>query len=134
MLTDCFADASCRADPNVSLQFGGATALIIAAKNHHVEAVKALLAGGANIDTQQEDGQTALMLAAETGDHLEASTVIALLEAGANPLLRAEDGWFFAGDTARQLAERYGHEQAADELAKAEAKWLLRQDHASNEL
>ena len=112
----------------------GATALTIAAKNHHVDAVKALLKGGASVDTQQDDGQTALMLAAESGDHWEAQTVIALLEAGANPLLRAADGWFFAGDTARRIAELNGHEQATDLLAKAEAQWLLRQDHAPNEL
>lgn len=128
------AGAACSADPNVRMTYGGASALSIAAEHHHVEAVKALLAGGASVDMRQDDGQTALMLAAEAGDHREALTVITLLEAGANPLLRTEDGWFFAGDTAKRLAERYGHEQAAELLAKAEAQWLLRQDHAPTEL
>eukprot|EP01043_Picozoa_sp_COSAG02_P018570 COSAG02_NODE_870_length_16337_cov_45.593608_10_plen_127_part_00 len=125
---------ACSADPNVRMAHGGASALTIAAQHHHIEAVKALLVGGASVDVQQDDGQTALMLAAETGDHREAQTVVTLLDAGANPLLRTEDGWFFAGDTAKQLAERHGHEQAAELLAKAETEWLLRQDRASTEL
>lgn len=68
------------------------------------------------------------MLAAESGDHLEAMTVNVLLEAGANPLLRTPGGWFFAGDTAKRVAERYGHDKAAELLAKSEAKWHLKQD------
>ena len=133
-LNELAAGSTCSADPNVRMTYDGASALTIAAEHHHAEAVKALLAGGASVDARQNDGQTALMLAAQTGDYREARTVIALLEAGANPLLRTEDGWFFAGDTAKHLAERHGHEQAAELLAKAEAQWLLRQDHAPTEL
>ena len=116
------------ADPDLLLEWNGCTALILAAKNHHVLAVDALLAGGASVDVQQKNGHTALMLAAESGDHRESPTVKALLRGGANPLLRSEDGWFFAGDTAKLMAERYGHDDAADLLSKAEARWLLLQD------
>jgi len=67
------------ADPDNDL--GGTTALHQAAEGEHVAAIEALAAGGADLEATNEQGATALVLAAR--GHPQA--VHALLEGGADP-------------------------------------------------
>lgn len=62
----------------------GQTALILAARNGHLEVVEALLKAGADPDHATADGRTALIMAAEGG---HATVVESLLRAGADPNL-----------------------------------------------
>ena len=71
--------------------------------------VKALVARGADVHAQQQDGATPLHNAAALG-HLE--VVKALLQSGAS--VQALDNM---GQTAQQLAAHYGHSQVAQWLA-----------------
>ena len=62
---------------------GGLTALIHAARQGHLDAVKALVDGGAPIDQQSAgEGETALLIAAING---EFDTAMYLIDRGANP-------------------------------------------------
>ncbi len=79
----------------------GRTALGLAAINGHVEVVKALIAGKADLDIKNSDGWTALMLAAQNG-HVE--VVIALIESKADLDATMKDGW-----TALMIAALNGH-------------------------
>ena len=64
---------------------GGMTALLLAAREGRVEAVKALLDGGANIDQVSDgDGSSALVLALLNGQF---DLAMVLIERGANPSL-----------------------------------------------
>jgi ankyrin repeat protein len=75
----------------------GATALIRATEQGHIEIIKLLLKASADVNIQDKDGVSALMEAAITGkDEL----VDLLLQAGANPNLKNVDG-----KTALELAE-----------------------------
>jgi ankyrin repeat protein len=67
----------------------GATALIIASSNGHVDVVRTLLNKGAGIDLGTDKGATALMVAAEQGN-LE--VVRALLDKGAAVNVQDKDG------------------------------------------
>ena len=80
-------------------------ALIEAARDGDTDAVKSLLAAGANVNAQDDDGQTALMRAARWG---HTDTVRALLDAGANANMQGNSGW-----TALIHAVQGGHEDAA---------------------
>ncbi len=66
---------------------GGMTALLHAAREGHVDAVKALLDGGANIDQVSGDGTSALTMALLNGQF---DLGLVLIERGANPNLVAE--------------------------------------------
>ena len=79
--------------------------LLEAAKKGDADAVKALIAKGADLEAANEDGMTALMIAAQEG---ETEKVIALVEAGAKP--NAAEKY---GRTALMLAARDGHMDAA---------------------
>lgn len=81
----------------------GNTALHGAAYNGAVEAVQALLAGGANVDVQTNTGLTPLMYAISEGIHRRAEIVATLLEGGADP--NAQDN---SGSTALHHAARRG--------------------------
>jgi ankyrin repeat protein len=72
-------------DPNVCDQWGR-TALSLAAKQGHIQVVKALLAGGAWVDPHEDydTHETPLAAAAENG---HAPIVEILIAAGANPML-----------------------------------------------
>ncbi len=61
----------------------GMTPLMMAVKQGHVQAARALLGFGADPNLQSSDGKTALILATSTGRQTE--TVRALLAAGADP-------------------------------------------------
>jgi ankyrin repeat protein len=75
---------------------GGLTPLLYAARAGCIDCVRAILAGGEDIDRPTPDGVTALMLSI---DNYEFDTAKALLDAGANPHL--SDWW---GRTALYLA------------------------------
>src|SRR5438105_15186152 len=78
------------ADPNTALS-GGETALMTAARNGRIEAVKALLARGADVHAKESRrGQTALMWAAAEGN---TEVVEALLKAGEDLHERLESGF-----------------------------------------
>ena len=78
------------ADPNTALP-GGETALMTAARTGKVDAVKALLAHGADVNAKESRrGQTALMWAAAEGN---VEVVEALLKAGADLHARLDSGF-----------------------------------------
>ena len=59
----------------------GKTALMLASEKGHADAVKALLAAGANVNARDKDGRTALSLATENG-HTETANILRNAEAG----------------------------------------------------
>lgn len=63
---------------------GGMTALVHAAREGHVDVVKALLEGGADIDQPSGDGSTALVSALQNGRF---DLAMVLIDQGANPNL-----------------------------------------------
>jgi len=67
---------------------GGATALIHAAREGHIDVVQVLLAAGVTTDERDERGHTALMMAAFDG---HTTMVQALLAAGASTRVRSEE-------------------------------------------
>ena len=109
--------------------------------------IKQFIVAGANLNTVQDDGWTALMLAAVFG-HSEIAEM--LLAAGANPNARDKDGWTalmmagnegysevvkvllvaganpftvnYAGKTALKLADRNGYPEVVRILEEAKAK------------
>lgn len=62
--------------PNVAYDFGGQTAMHMAAYNDDIEGVKLLLCYGADKNIKDEDGRTAL----DCAKQVDAKGVIALLE------------------------------------------------------
>jgi ankyrin repeat protein len=89
----------------------GKTPLIEAVLGGHDELVRLLLERGAKADRRNaKDGTTALMWAANTG---RKSYVELLLKHGANPALKANDGW-----TADRAAEMAGHPDIARMLER----------------
>jgi len=89
----------------------GWTPLIYAAFNGHHEVVRYLLAQGAQIDAQAENGFTALIAAAR-GGHEE--TIKLLLKQGANPNLKSDQG-----ETAMDFALRGDNTLIFDHLRAA---------------
>lgn len=89
------------------------TPLMGAAARGRVADVRALLAAGADVNTQDKDGRTALMFAAAAG---HADTVKVLLGKGADPNLKDE-----TGQTAAALAQRNGREEVVRVLKRAGA-------------
>lgn len=92
------------------------TPLAYAAYQGRHETLRYLLARGARVNVELDDGyayvNTPLMMAAITG-HMDCA--VTLLEAGADPRIRV-----IGGHTARELAEKYRHERLARLLACAE--------------
>ncbi|HYZ84792.1 MAG TPA: ankyrin repeat domain-containing protein, partial [Bryobacteraceae bacterium] len=83
------------ADANATMN-GGESVLMLAARSGNVEAVKVLLARGANLNSRERLGQTALMWAAAEG---HTAVVRALIDAGADVDATLESGFkafFFA--------------------------------------
>ncbi|MGB4191071.1 MAG: ankyrin repeat domain-containing protein [Rickettsiales bacterium] len=85
--------------------------LMIAAKAGHAEAVKILIAAGADKEAIDSQGWTALMMAAD-GGHAEAMKI--LLEAGAN-----KEAFQTGGHTSLMLAAQNGHAEAVKILLEA---------------
>jgi ankyrin repeat protein len=82
-----------------------------AAWGGHTAVIRLLLAAGAKVDAPEDEGQTALLIAAYRGD---LDTVRLLLEAGADRSYRASAG--VAGDfvgTAEEIAGKAGHSDVA---------------------
>jgi ankyrin repeat protein len=82
--------------------------------DHHPEAVKALLGGGADVNAVDRFGYTPLQYAA-TVDFGDCATVTALLQAGADPNIKDKEG-----KTALAHAQDYPYIAAA--LAQAGTK------------
>jgi uncharacterized protein len=102
----------------------GATGLrnAVAHGTHKMEVAKLLVAHGADVDAQDNDGLTPLMHAADSGGGPEAATRINdyipwLLGLGADA--RLQDG---QGRTAAQIAKAKGNEAAAEMIAAAQAR------------
>jgi cytohesin len=101
-------------------------ALAHAAARGHLDAARALLAGGATVDARTpDDGKTPLMLAAAAG---HAAVVRALLDAGANANSRADHRWHDAGKTPLILAAEAGKIEAARVLLDAGASVHVKDD------
>lgn len=92
----------------------GDTALMKAADDGKLDAVKTLLSSGANVNARNESGETALMLAADEG-HTE--IVKELIAAGADIHLHDEDD-----ETALMKAVEEKHEDTASVLRAAGAR------------
>ena len=90
----------------------GRTPLMLAAFRGNIEAVRKLLACGAEVNAKDKDGDTALMFAAFKG---HAEIVSLLLRHGANVHVRAKNGW-----TARKAAQAGFHTHIAVMLRQAE--------------
>jgi serine/threonine-protein phosphatase 6 regulatory ankyrin repeat subunit B len=88
-------------------------ALINAARNGNGAAVTAALAAGADVNTRDNDGNTALIYAAWNG---HTATVTQLLAAGADVNARGNDG-----NTALIYAARHGHTAILEQLLTAGA-------------
>jgi len=71
-----------REELNYTVQRGGMTPLLFAARNGDAESAKLLLAAGADANDSLPDGTSALVLAAHSG---QGNVAIALLEKGADP-------------------------------------------------
>ncbi|KXZ45878.1 hypothetical protein GPECTOR_49g462 [Gonium pectorale] len=106
MLLDKGADTECRDETS-------ATPLLIAAKNGHVDAIRALLQAGANREAANKTGWTALHIAAQNG-HVAA--VAALLKAGANKEAAKENG-----ATPLFIAAKNGHVKVVVALLQKDA-------------
>ena len=99
----------------------GKTALILAARNGHVEIVQALVDAGADIDLQSKSGSTALMFAASKG---HTDVVKALL--GADADLNAKNN---NKNTALMVAAQNGHVGCVQVLLAAKAHSDLKNEH-----
>jgi len=83
-----------------------------AAASRNTEVVKLVLRAGADPDTQQEAGYTALHSAAINNN---SDMVRALLDGGADPGVRTD-----AGQTAAEMAREKGHTEVAEMLRMAQ--------------
>ena len=97
---------------------GDYTPLGIAAGREHEAVVRALIAGGADVNLADPDGYTPLCTAAECGHE---AVVIALLEAGADvTLVTLSQDDLRPGRTPLELATSEGHEAVARLLRRAQ--------------
>lgn len=101
------------ADVNAKDQKHQSTALMWAAHNGHVEALKILIAHGANIEQKRFKGETALWFAAQKGQ-LETLKILADKGADINTIGRD-------GDSALAVALKNGHLHVAEYLKNAGA-------------
>ncbi|MHB9117021.1 MAG: ankyrin repeat domain-containing protein [Burkholderiales bacterium] len=106
-------------DEGVPIDSPGVNALMYAAANGQNGALSLLLARGAKVNAQTEDGTTALMLAARNGN-LEAVKI--LLENHADVHLRSKNN-----KTARAWAISAGNSEIAEFLAEKELGGLVRE-------
>ena len=102
---DSYSETALHGQPKGSKMWIGATALIYAAREGHLDMVQALLNAGANVDAKTLESETALHKAAWQG---RLGIVQALLNAGANV-----DAKNWAGRTALSKAKFNNHAQVA---------------------
>jgi hypothetical protein len=88
---------------------------MFAVTNMHTDSVKALLEHGADVNTRNNDGCTALILAASSG---EIEIVRALLSKGADVSARLTQ----TGKTALMLAKEKGYSEIIQLLEEARTK------------
>jgi len=86
--------------------------LIYAASGGHLDILRLLLTGEADINSTSDNGTTALMMAVR-GNHVDAVTF--LLSNGANPAIRNEHG-----DNALNWAQKQNHQTLVELLKKHE--------------
>ena len=91
----------------------GQTALMLAARNGHYEAVSVLVDADADLDHTAKYNLSALMLAA-LNDRLE--VVEQLMEAGADSEIEGSGAPGFAGKTALEIAGDLGREEIAEAI------------------
>lgn len=96
--------------PDVGIDQGRPSCLMIAATNGFVELVRLLIAYGADVNTKDADGETPLMWASSRG-RLEC--VNEIIKSGADPNIRNT-----AGRTAIYWAIQYGHNDVCRILCK----------------
>lgn len=87
--------------------------LLYAASGGHLDTIKLLLLGEANINATSDNGTTALMMAVR-GNHLDAATL--LLDNGADPGIKNEQG-----DNALSWAEKRDHQNIVKLLKRHDA-------------
>lgn len=92
------------------INHSGWNPLLYAASGGHLDTLRVLLGGGADINSTSDNGSTALMMAVR-GNHLQA--VSFLLNLGADPRIINEQG-----DTALSWAEKREHGEIADYLKR----------------
>ena len=85
---------------------------VLETSTDHLDVVKALLRAGAPVNTRDDAGETALMLAAEVGN---VKAVKRLLKAGADRTLLNKEG-----KSATDLARENGHEAVVALLTDSE--------------
>ncbi|XP_039617335.1 ankyrin repeat, SAM and basic leucine zipper domain-containing protein 1 [Polypterus senegalus] len=90
------------ADPNVSNN-ALMTPLMFASRDGYIQVITLLVSHGAELDSQDQRGYTALLYAAHYGKEC---AVLELLKLGANPLIKTNDG-----RTAADVAKGGGHVQ-----------------------
>ena len=98
-------------DVNSEGFYGGATSLMAASQNGHIDIVRILLANGANVDAQRDEGQTALIYATVHPD-----IVKLLLDAGAETELKS-----ILGHTALLYASTEGNTETVKALIEGGA-------------
>ena len=98
-----------------STNYTGWTALMMASVFSNTEVVRLLLANGAEVDSKDEDGRTALMYASREGRKGHKRVVELLLANGADMDSEDTDGY-----TALMYASRYGNKEIIKLLKEAE--------------
>jgi len=83
----------------------GVTPLMVAVYKEEEYIVNMLISHGADLDVQDQQGQTALIIAAHKGSTALLAT---LLEAGAKVGLRTKGSWLQSRETAEDIASREG--------------------------
>ena len=86
---------------DAEINHSGWNPLTYAAYGGHLDTLRLLLSGGANINSITDNGSTALMMAVR-GNHVDAVSL--LLDQGADPAIKNEHG-----DNALVWAEKYNH-------------------------
>ena len=111
-------------DENMNFTFE--SALFIAAKAGHNEAVQFLLKLESDVDYFNEEGSTALMIAIEGGYEQVIQT---LVSAGSSINIQDNKGW-----TALMIASQNGHTQVVEELLKEHADVNIQNNNGSTVL
>ena len=92
----------------------GTTPLMIACKHSSVKSIQVLLTAGADVNMQDNDGFTALMMASINCNEMSSMECVReLLQAGADVNLQTENGW-----TALMMVSKYCNEDSSMECVR----------------